>query len=176
MNQPIIQEPGGEAFSGGGQIERYVPPEPFCVVFIKRSFPILSSQFERVGVTNWTLNLSSFVDEGTRRLKSAHCASTERTVRIHSFIIVSSSRSERSSISITCTFCALGEIIHRKWFRMASISVLDFTQKYASADIFISLSHTHTRTKHALHSAGSLDCARFVRERKPRANSRKRTE
>ena len=37
---------------------------------------------------------------------------------------------------------ALGEIIHRKWFRMASISVLDFTQKYASADIF-SLSLTH---------------------------------
>jgi hypothetical protein len=50
---------------------------------------------------------------------------------------------------------ALGEIIHRKWFRMASISVLDFTQKYASADIFISLSHTHTRTKHALYVKGS---------------------
>ena len=69
MNQPIIQEPGGEAFSGGGQIERYVPPEPFCVVFIKRSFPILSSQFERVGVTNWTLNLSSFVGRGYAEIK-----------------------------------------------------------------------------------------------------------
>ena len=69
MNQPIIQEPGGGACGGNGQIERYVPPEPFCVVFIKRSFPILSSQFERVGVTNWTLNLSSFVGRGYAEIK-----------------------------------------------------------------------------------------------------------
>ena len=69
MNQPIIQEPGGGACDFGGQIERYVPPEPFCVVFIKRSFPILSSQFERVGVTNWTLNLSSFVGRGYAEIK-----------------------------------------------------------------------------------------------------------
>ena len=43
---------------------------------------------------------------------------------------------------------ALGEIIHRKWFRMASISVLDFTQKYARAALtFSSLSLSHIRAQ-----------------------------
>lgn len=58
----FIQEPGG-------QIERYVPPEPFCVVFIKRSFPIPSSQFQRADATHWTLNLSNFVGTGYSEIK-----------------------------------------------------------------------------------------------------------
>ena len=63
MNQPLIQEPGG------GPIERYVPPEPFCAVFVKRSFLILSTQFERVDATHWTLNLSQFVGHGYADIK-----------------------------------------------------------------------------------------------------------
>jgi len=61
-NPSFIQEPGG-------QIERYVPPEPFCVVFIKRSFPIPSSQFHRADATHWTLNLSNFVGTGYSEIK-----------------------------------------------------------------------------------------------------------
>ena len=114
MNQPLIQEPGG------GPIERYVPPEPFCVVFVKRSFPILSTQFERVDATRLDVKLVPICwprIRGYQRVLFV-CQRSEWYVRCNGISHIS------HIISRVIVFPRVVRIkkpLYRKWFLQSSI-------------------------------------------------------